>query len=94
LTLIKRDGSPKESGDKQPDLEKKVLDWMFKKLKGKYSPSLDQEKNQRKKKLLMKPRLRPATRKLHLVKDSARSIGFSMDGTLSCYMDHLPLQTS
>jgi hypothetical protein len=37
LILIKRDGSPKESGDKRPDLEKKVLDWMFNKLKGKYS---------------------------------------------------------
>jgi hypothetical protein len=89
LTLIKQDGSPKESGDKRPDLEKKVLT-----NSNVSTPSLDQEKNQRKKKLLMKPRLRPATRKVHLVKDSTRSIGFSMDGTLSCYMDHLPLQTS
>jgi hypothetical protein len=37
LTLNKRDDSPKESGDERPDLEKKVLDWMFNKLKGKYS---------------------------------------------------------
>jgi hypothetical protein len=37
LTLIKRDGSPKERGDDQPDLEKKVLNWMYNKLKGKYS---------------------------------------------------------
>jgi hypothetical protein len=31
LTLIK------ESGDKQPDLEKKILSWMYNTPKGKYS---------------------------------------------------------
>jgi hypothetical protein len=37
LTLIKGDGSPKESGNNRPDLEKQVLDWIYNKLKGKYS---------------------------------------------------------